>query len=63
VITVARPPKIYFIAKRARNWKEVTNFLEEIIFDVATPQKELDCYLAIRQYALSVYYQFHRPNA
>ena len=56
-----RPPKIYFVAKRAENWKEVTTFLEEMIFDVCTPQKELECYLAIREYALKVYFQFHPP--
>ncbi len=64
VITVARPPKLYFLARYAKSWKVVQQYLNNIVFhDAKTPATEKECHIALRRYALSVYLQFHPSTA
>ena len=63
VIVIARPPKIYFIAKRAKSWREVQHYLNSVVFqDANNPIVEHEHRLALRRYAVAVYLQFHRPQ-
>jgi hypothetical protein len=54
-----RPPDIYFIAMRAKNWGEVEIALEDIIFaDARTPYMEKEVKKQLREYAMEVFHLF-----